>query len=87
MGNAFESPFKSALLSDQVTNPNIRVGRCGNPARPIRKRFADGDITMPLDMAWWDWPLDQIKAAMALLCAGDIAALHARWKAAHRGDR
>lgn len=27
MKNPFESPFKGALLSAQVTNPNIRVGR------------------------------------------------------------
>lgn len=27
MTNAFESPFKGRLLSEQVTNPNIQVGR------------------------------------------------------------
>ncbi|MBX3199350.1 MAG: type B chloramphenicol O-acetyltransferase [Labilithrix sp.] len=27
MANYFESPFKGKLLSEQVTNPNIRVGR------------------------------------------------------------
>lgn len=27
MTNSFESPFKGKLLTDQVTNPNIRVGR------------------------------------------------------------
>ncbi|QDJ11065.1 Chloramphenicol acetyltransferase [Roseomonas mucosa] len=26
-GNAFESPFAGRLLSEQVTNPNILVGR------------------------------------------------------------
>ncbi|MBB99386.1 MAG: type B chloramphenicol O-acetyltransferase, partial [Rhodobacteraceae bacterium] len=27
MSNFFESPFKGKLLSEQVTNPNIVVGR------------------------------------------------------------
>ncbi len=27
MGNYFESPFRGKLLSEQVSNPNIRVGR------------------------------------------------------------
>ncbi|WP_049308538.1 chloramphenicol acetyltransferase [Pseudomonas aeruginosa] len=165
MGNYFESPFRGKLLSEQVSNPNIRVGRysyysgyyhgpsfddcarylmpdrddvdklvigsfCsigsgaafimagnqghraewastfpfhfmheepafagavngdvepyaivgGNPARTIRKRFSDGDIQNLLEMAWWDWPLADIEAAMPLLCAGDIPALYRHWK-------
>lgn len=53
----------------------------GNPAREIRKRFSDEEIAMLLEMAWWDWPIERIGREMRTLCSGDIAALHARWKA------
>lgn len=53
----------------------------GNPAREIRKRFADAEIALLLDMAWWDWPLERIKKEMPALCSGDVAGVHARWKA------
>lgn len=49
----------------------------GNPARPVRKRFSDAAIAMLLDLGWWDWPLADIKAAMPLLCSGDVEALGA----------
>lgn len=67
-----------ALVTRDV-DPYTIVG--GNPAKPIRKRFDDDQITMLLEMAWWDWPEDQLKAAMPLLCNGDIGALHRFWKA------
>ncbi|HBO5727830.1 type B chloramphenicol O-acetyltransferase [Pseudomonas aeruginosa] len=66
-----------ALVTGDV-EPYAIVG--GNPARTIRKRFSDGDIQSLLEMAWWDWPLADIEAAMPLLCAGDIPALHRHWK-------
>ena len=53
----------------------------GNPAKPIRKRFADAAIAQLLEMAWWDWPTDRLTAAMPLLCAADIPALHRFWQA------
>lgn len=69
-----------ALVTKDV-EPYTIVG--GNPAKPIRKRFSDEQIAMLLEMAWWDWPIEQIKEAMPLLCSGDIAALHAHWKASN----
>ncbi|MBK4717411.1 type B chloramphenicol O-acetyltransferase [Azospirillum sp. YIM DDC1] len=65
-----------ALVTKDV-EPYTIVG--GNPAKPIRKRFPDSDIAQLLEMAWWDWPIEQIAEAMPLLCAGDIAALHTQW--------
>jgi chloramphenicol O-acetyltransferase type B len=53
----------------------------GNPAREIRKRFADEEIAMLLEMAWWDWPVERIEREIRALCSADIAGLHARWKA------
>jgi len=68
-----------ALVTKDV-EPYTIVG--GNPARPLRKRFSEEEIEMLLEMAWWDWPLEQLAEAMPLLCDGDIAALHRHWKRA-----
>ena len=66
-----------ALVTRDV-EPYTIIG--GNPGKPIRKRFDDAQIAMLLEMAWWDWPEERLKAAMPLLCSGDIAALHAFWQ-------
>ncbi|MFS2318284.1 CatB-related O-acetyltransferase [Maricaulis sp. D1M11] len=49
----------------------------GNPAQPIKTRLPDDMIARLLDLAWWDWPVDTIKAASPALMSGDIAALEA----------
>ncbi len=49
----------------------------GNPARPIRPRLAPDAIATLLQLAWWDWPPDRIRAAVPALLAGDLAALAA----------
>lgn len=67
-----------ALVTRDV-EPYTIVG--GNPGKPIRKRFDDAQIAMLLEMTWWDWPEDRLQAAMPLLCSGDIAGLHAFWRA------
>lgn len=67
-----------ALVTRDVAPYSI-VG--GNPAKPIRQRFAEAEIALLLEMAWWDWPLEEIRAAMPLLCSGDIAGLYAHWRA------
>jgi len=65
-----------ALVTKDV-EPYTIIG--GNPGKPIRKRFSDEQIGMLVEMAWWDWSDDRLKAAMPLLCSGDIAALHHFW--------
>jgi chloramphenicol O-acetyltransferase type B len=67
-----------ALVTKDV-EPYTIVG--GNPAKPIRKRFTEADISLLLEMKWWDWPLQQLTAAMPLLTSGDIKGLHAFWQA------
>jgi virginiamycin A acetyltransferase len=47
----------------------------GNPARLIRMRFTDEEISDLLALSWWDWPLDKIERALPHLESGDIAAL------------
>ncbi|HEV3423459.1 MAG TPA: type B chloramphenicol O-acetyltransferase [Paraburkholderia sp.] len=66
-----------ALVTKNV-EPYAVIG--GNPARPIRKRFSDGEIGMLLEMNWWDWPLEEISKSMKLFCSTDIAALYERWR-------
>lgn len=66
-----------ALITRDV-EPYTIVG--GNPAKLIRKRFSDAEITLLLEMQWWDWPLFHIEKTMPLLCSADIAALHGYWK-------
>lgn len=68
----------SRALVTRDVEPYTIVG--GNPAKPIRKRFADAEIAMLLEMAWWDWSLDRIQGAMKLLCSADIAGLYRYWK-------
>ncbi len=68
----------SRALVTRDVEPYTIVG--GNPAKPIRKRFADEDIARLLEMAWWDWPDDRLQAAMPLLCSADIAGLYRFWR-------
>lgn len=70
----------SRALVTRDVEPYSIVG--GNPARPIRTRFTEADIVMLLEMAWWDWPLEQIRDGMDLFCSNDIAGLYRRWQEA-----
>jgi len=72
-----------ALVTRDV-EPYAVVG--GNPARTIRKRFDDDRIGLLLDMRWWDWSDDQLKAAMPILTSGDIEALHRHWRDAVKSN-
>lgn len=47
----------------------------GNPARVVRIRFSDAVVARLLRLAWWDWPIDAILAALPAIEAGDIDAL------------
>ena len=66
-----------ALVTRDV-EPYAIVG--GNPARPIRKRFADDDIALLMEMQWWDWSVEMLSEAMEPMTAGDVKALYAWWK-------
>lgn len=47
----------------------------GNPARVVRARFSEAEVARLLALAWWDWPLERIRAAMPALMAADVGAL------------
>lgn len=45
---------------------------CGNPAKPVRKRFPEEIIERLRRTAWWTWPDKAITDAMPLLLSGDM---------------
>ncbi|TDK52668.1 CatB-related O-acetyltransferase [Antarcticimicrobium luteum] len=47
----------------------------GNPARVVRMRFDAATVARLLVLAWWDWPIDRIRAAEAAICGADLDAL------------
>ena len=53
----------------------------GNPATETRRRFSDAQITALLEIAWWDWPLEEIMACVPLLSSSDVDEMINR----HRG--
>ena len=68
-----------ALVTKDV-EPYAIVG--GNPSKTLRMRFVDADIARLLELRWWDWSDDELKAAMPLLTDGDISALYRHWQTA-----
>jgi virginiamycin A acetyltransferase len=47
----------------------------GNPATPIRQRFAPEIVEVLKSIAWWNWPIEKITQHLDKIVAGDIAAL------------
>jgi virginiamycin A acetyltransferase len=47
----------------------------GNPAKIIRKRFADEVIQDLLRIKWWDWPVDKISERINAIVSCDIEEL------------
>lgn len=49
----------------------------GNPARVLRMRFDAEAVARLKRLAWWDWPVSRIAAAIPALAAADLDALDA----------
>lgn len=64
---------RSVVVSDVA--PYTIVG--GNPAKPIKQRFAPEDAASLQQIAWWDWPIDKVTKHLDKIVAGDIEALRA----------
>lgn len=47
----------------------------GNPARVVRMRFGADVVAELLALAWWDWSVGRVQAALPALLAADMAAL------------
>lgn len=60
-----------ALVTKDVP-PYAIVG--GNPAKVIRYRYDEAQIDALLEIKWWDWPEEEIKAAADLLSGDDVDA-------------
>lgn len=49
----------------------------GNPARVVRVRYDEPEVERLLRLAWWNWPVARVTAAVPLLVAGDVDGLEA----------
>jgi len=49
----------------------------GNPARPIKTRFAPEVVARLEALAWWDWPIEEITRNLTQIVSGDVEALSA----------
>jgi acetyltransferase-like isoleucine patch superfamily enzyme len=52
----------------------------GNPAREVRRRFSDEQISALERIAWWDWPLSEVLANVPHLCSDNIDAFIRRFR-------
>ncbi len=59
---------KSVVTKD--VEPYSIVG--GNPAKEIRKRFQEEEISELLQLQWWDWPIEKITANIQNLTGNRI---------------
>jgi len=46
----------------------------GNPCKFIRWRFEEDVRELLLQAAWWDWPVEEVKAFARTLCSSDMPA-------------
>ncbi|KPY02878.1 Acetyltransferase [Pseudomonas savastanoi pv. nerii] len=46
----------------------------GNPCKFIRWRFEEDVRDLLLQTAWWDWPMEEVKAVARTLCSSDMDA-------------
>lgn len=58
-----------ALVTKDIP-PYTIVG--GVPAKTIRKRFDDVTVARLLELKWWDWPKERIKANLEIIKSGRI---------------
>ena len=65
-----------AVVTKDV-RPYAVVG--GVPAKEIRRRFTDEQVDALLEIAWWDWPVDQIIREVDGLNGADINDFLARF--------
>jgi acetyltransferase-like isoleucine patch superfamily enzyme len=53
----------------------------GNPARHLRFRFSAEQIEALEQIAWWNWPIEKIIAALPLLLGPDIQQFISKYRA------
>ncbi len=86
IGNDVWIGYKATIMSGVTIGDGAVIGACsvvtkdvkpyeivaGNPAKVIRKRFSDEIIIQLLKIAWWNWPIEKIKAEIEFLCNNNI---------------
>ncbi len=71
IGNGAIIASKSVVVKN--VSPYTIVG--GNPAKVIKKRFANDVIEMLLVISWWNWDIEKITRNLEQIVGGDIEAL------------
>ncbi|MCG9730803.1 CatB-related O-acetyltransferase [Shewanella sp. Isolate13] len=61
-----------AVISKDVAPYSVVVGS----NKLVKQRFTVDEIEKLLQMQWWNWPLDKLKGAMALMCSANIEGLY-----------
>ena len=73
IGNGAIVSSRSVVVGD--VPPYTVVG--GNPAKPIKARFAAEEVEALQAIAWWDWPIEKVTRHLPAIVGGDVAALRA----------
>lgn len=73
IGNGAIVSSRSVVVGD--VPPYTVVG--GNPAKPLKARFAPDVVEALQAIAWWNWPIETITQHLAAITGGDIDALRA----------
>lgn len=47
----------------------------GIPAKPVRKRFSEEEISLLLEIKWWEWSYERIRENLSAIQTGNIRAL------------
>ena len=66
IGNGAKIAAGSMVVAD--VEPYTIVG--GNPAKLIRRRYTDREIEVLERVAWWDWPVEAVRANVRTLVNG-----------------
>ena len=71
IGNDVWIGYEAVILAGvTVGDGAVIVG--GVPAKPIRKRFSEDLIAALLELRWWDWPEERLKANLDAIQSGRL---------------
>lgn len=65
-----------AVVTKNIEPYSIVVGG----GEVVRKRFSDQQISMLMEMKWWDWPQELLAESMPLMTSNDIVSLYRFWE-------